>query len=184
MPPSQDLLIEHNNEAADLGWNKNYSHWWSCGKSAAFSDSLGTEDLEVIAFPCICNFKIEAQCKVIRFIFFWLLMQSTAGRQKCLCCLGFCGVAVLVTVSMMCFCWDSQIWFFCLLKMSTVHVKCDLLLSSNRDICFASGSVKISKFNQGLNINVKNRIWNMQLNYQWKNKILFRMVIPLGVLLT
>lgn len=56
-----------------------------------------------LPIPSICNFKIAAQCKGTRFIFCWHLMQSSAGRQKCLCWLGFCGVAVLVTILMMCF---------------------------------------------------------------------------------
>lgn len=93
-------------------------------------------------------------------------------------CVGFCGVAVLVTISMMCFVETIK-------SDSSVHWKwaqcmwSDLLLPSNRGICFPSGSVKIFKFNQGLRINVKNRIWNLQLNYQWKNKILFGMITPL-----
>lgn len=46
---------------------------------------------------------LKLQCKETRFIFCWCLMLSSAGRQKCLCWLSFCGVAVLVTISMMCF---------------------------------------------------------------------------------
>lgn len=152
MPPRQDI-IGHNNAGYGLDWNQNYAHWLLRGKPSGIRRLI----LKLLLFPSAWNYKSAAQSWSAEVFFSWHLMQNTAGRQKWLCCLGFCSVAALATASIMFFVEEIKPDYS--LKINMAHVKQICSVSDIKGICFAPEIVLASKFSQILKVDVEKRIW-------------------------
>lgn len=106
MPPSKDLVVENYNVAADLGWNQNYSHWLSCGKSGGFF--WLTIDWRLWSH-CLSHLYVILKCSSAQSdqVCFLLALDAEQCRKK-----KVTVFSVLATTSIVCFIEKSNLSLF------------------------------------------------------------------------